>query len=92
MTQSFRILALPFTKHAGIQLHSSQNNNVVLFFVGRPASRNETNLFIFNSLQADFQISTTRPVEMCETPGAPSFNVSAESELDIDAQFTTQNG
>lgn len=76
----------------GIQLHSSQNNNVVLFFVVHPASRDETNLFITNNLQADFQISTACPVEMCENPGGPSFNVSAESELVIGAQFTTQNG
>src|SRR6516165_8002535 len=44
------IFALSLGKHSGIQLHSSQNNNVMLFFVVRSAARNETNPFIFNHL------------------------------------------
>src|SRR5579885_1202057 len=53
------------SKTSGISLHSSQNNNVVLFFVVRAARRNETNLSICNHLQADFQISTGLSVEIC---------------------------
>ena len=44
------IFAFLVRKHSGIQVRSSQNNNVVLFSVFRSASRHETNLFIFNHL------------------------------------------
>jgi hypothetical protein len=57
-------------KHAGIQLHSSQNNNVVLFFVVRLAFQDETNLLIKKHLQPVFQISTDAFVEKSAIPGS----------------------
>jgi len=55
MIQFPSILALSCQKHSGIQLHSSQNDNVVLFSVVRAASGNESNLLIFKHLQKDYR-------------------------------------
>jgi hypothetical protein len=46
------ILALSGTKPSGIQLRSSQNNNVVVFFVVRLTWRHETNPLISKHLHS----------------------------------------
>jgi hypothetical protein len=52
ITRCSSILALPLAKLPRISLHSSQNDNVVLFSVVRSSSRNETNRFRVNHLHA----------------------------------------
>jgi len=49
---------------SGIQLHSSQNNNVVLFFVVHVSVAYETNLFISKYLIRYPQASTAGIVEI----------------------------
>jgi len=64
IAKSFLILAFPRRKDASIQLHSSQNNNVVLFFVVHVSTEHGTNLFISKYLIRYPQASTGGMVEI----------------------------
>lgn len=79
-TQSSQLIfAFLARKLSGIQVRSSQNNNVVLFSVVRSASRHETNLFIFNHLHKIF-------------PRFPQTVDFSSGESTVGQQFTTENG
>jgi hypothetical protein len=81
------IVSFPTRKTSGIQLHSSQNNNVVLFFVVRKAYQDETNLLITKHLQTAFQISTDTPVEKSAARDGPFGKVSVGSRFVVVGQF-----
>src|SRR6185369_16150061 len=90
MSGSFPILALLTPFPSGIHLNSSQNNNVMLFFVVRSIWRDETILLIFKHLHpVPHGISTgcgnldERITSFCIRP--------RDSRCGV-AQSTTQNG
>jgi hypothetical protein len=80
------ILALSFAKHSGIQLRSSQNDNVVLFSVVHPPLQDESNLLISKHLQGDYKISTGMAVEISR-----SGLLSPHGPVVVE-QFQTKNG
>jgi hypothetical protein len=90
MSRFFLIFALPEPFPSGIHLNSSQNNNVMLFFVVRSIWRDETILLIYKHLHpAQPRISTD-----CGKPDErfTSFWIRSRDSRCGVAQSTTQHG
>jgi hypothetical protein len=68
-------------KQAGISLHSSQNNNVMLFSVVHSAYNGETKPHAYKHLQ-----------ENCRFPRVPLWKSECTSGHAVGQQFTTKNG
>jgi hypothetical protein len=75
------ILALLREKRSGIQVHSSQNNNIMLFSVVHSASDGETNLLTYKDLY-----------KICRFPQAGLWKSSWAPGQVVGQQFQTKNG
>ena len=80
MIQFPSILALLREKRSGIQVHSSQNNNIMLFSVVHSASDGETNLLTYKHLY-----------EIYRFPQAGLWKSWAPGQV-VGQQFQTKNG
>jgi hypothetical protein len=90
ITQPKQFSHLLAASPSGIQLHSSQKINLMVFFVVRITVRNETNLFIFKHFHQILQ-RFPQTVEIFFGPD-PRVGFAPEAGFPVGQQFTKTHG
>src|SRR5258708_32130658 len=85
------ILAPSGTNFSGIQLSSSQNDNVMVFFVVHSIFRDETILLISKHLHQEYAMFSTGCGNLA-AHNTPVRGRSLPGRSGVGRQFTTQNG